>query len=181
MNLTIILLWIILVYLLIAFVIPAIIVPNLALYKTKTRITSKKLKNKIKQLNKIKDDEKFVKAVFFYITKRYKIAHDPITFLLKLPRLFWYNPNKIIKQKDKIAYCQVQNLMIKTILLKSRRFKEKDVKRKITFSFVIHQHLEVKVNGKKVCLDPWGHGNNIPYGQYLTVYTYFKYLKNPQT
>ncbi|MBU0760568.1 MAG: hypothetical protein KJ600_06465 [Nanoarchaeota archaeon] len=178
MNTLTLICWVISIYFLLAFVIPAIIVPNLFLYKTKTKVTSKKLKDKIKQLNKIKDDEKFIKAVFLYVAKRYKIAHNPITFILNLPRLFWHNPNKIIERENEIAYCHVQDLMIKTILLESKRFKESDIKRKITFSMVIHQHLQVMVNGKKVNLDPWGYNEGVPYGKYLSTYTYFKYRKN---
>ena len=103
MGLLTIILIIITIYLTLTAILPALIVPNLWLYHTKPKITSKKLKQTIKKLNKNKDDEKFVKAAFLFITKRYHPS-GPITFLFHLPKLFWHNPNKII-EKPGFSYC----------------------------------------------------------------------------
>lgn len=145
------------------------------LYKTNHLITSKKLKDAIKKLNKIKNDEKFVKAVFLFVARKYKIAHNPITFIINLPKAFWHNPNKIIEKDNSIASCHVQNLMIETILLNSKRFSERDIKRKITFTLVIHQYLEINVQDKTLQLDPWAYDEGIPYGKHLNIINFIKY------
>ncbi|MBU0760510.1 MAG: hypothetical protein KJ718_06225 [Nanoarchaeota archaeon] len=175
-----IILSVLLVYFSLTLIIPAIIVPNLWLYKTKKTITSKKLKEKIKELGKIKNKNLFVKSTFLYVAKRYSAATGPINFLVNLPKLFQNDPNKIT-EKNGFAYCHVQDLIIKTILIGSKRFKEKDIKEKITFSAAIHQHLEVNIDGKKINLDPWAYDLGVPYGKYLTISTSLRNLLHSLT
>jgi hypothetical protein len=157
--------FIIALYLIITVLLPALLLPNYLIYKPHYKITSKKLVKEIRRLNKIKDDEKFVKAAFDFVTKRYQSA-DPLTFLFNLPRLFWHNPNKIIHQKG-FAYCHVQNLILKTILLESKRFKEDQITTKLTLTVIIHQYLVLKTNKLNIELDPYGYTRSIPYGKHL--------------
>lgn len=165
MNILNVITILILAYILITFIIPVLILPNYLFFKSTYKITSKKLKKEIKELNKIKNDKKFVKAAFDFVTRKYKSA-DPITFLLNLPKLFWHNPNKIIERSG-FAYCHVQNIMLKTILQESGRFRESQIKVKINFTVVIHQYLILKTKNFETELDPYGFSRGVPYGKHL--------------
>lgn len=169
---------VILIYLTFSFAIPALIIPNLWFNQREIKITSNKLKQKIKELNKIKDDEKFVKEVFLFVANRYNIAKNPISFLANLSKAFWHNPNKIIEKENELIYCPTQNNLIKLILLESKRFKKEDIETKITFALVIHQYLKVKIKNKRVILDPWAYDKGIPYGSFLNIKTFFQYMFN---
>lgn len=170
-TLTIVLI-VIAIFFIITFLIPIFLLPNYLIFKPKHKITNPKLKQEIKKLNNIKNDEKFVKAAFLYVTNRYHPS-GPIKFLFHLPKLFWHNPNKIIK-KPGFAYCHVQNLMLKTILLGSKRFKEQDIKTKINFTIVSHQYLKVRIKNKWIEIDPWGYGKGVPYGKHLNTMSFLK-------
>lgn len=163
---------IILLYFLVAFLIPIFILPNYLLFKPKHKITNPRLKQVIKKLNKIKNKEKFAKAAFLYVTRNYHPS-DPITFLFHLPKLFWHNQNKIIESPG-FAYCHVQNLMLKTILLESKRFKQPEIKTKINFTTVLHQYLQVKIKNNWVEMDPWGYRKGIPFGKHLNTISFLK-------
>jgi len=108
-----------------------------------------------------------------FVTKRYEPS-DPLTFLFHLSKLFWHNPNKIF-EKPGFAYCFIQNLMLKTILLESKRFKSSEIKTKINFTIIIHQYLKVKVKGKWINLDPWAYKKGVPYGKKLGTFSFLKF------
>jgi hypothetical protein len=167
-------------YIGIVFILPHFILPNYSLIKTKHKVTSKELTNIFKKLNKIKDDEKFVKAALIYISKHYKTTENPLIFISHFPKLFWYNPNKIIKQKG-FAYCHIQNLMLKTILIESGRFKPEQIQTKTTISSITtHQYMILTINNKKLHLDPWAYSQGFPYGTHESLPNYIKKLINPK-
>lgn len=129
----------------------------------------------IKELNKIKDDEKFLKQTFLFVAKRYD-AMNAIPFILNLPHLFQQDPNKIIETYGP-AYCHIQGLILRTILLKSNRFKPEQIKKKISFfGFVIHQYTQIKIKNKTLNLDPWAYDIGVPYGSHGNLIYRIKYL-----
>ncbi len=160
----------VLLYLIVTVLVPALILPNYLIYKPNYKITSKKLIKEIKRLDKIRNDEEFIRAAFDFVTRRYKSA-DPLTFLLNLHKLFWSNPNKIIDKKG-FAYCHIQNLMLKTILLESGRFGKSQIKTKLAFTVIIHQYLVVRTKNSEIELDPYSYARGVPYGKHLNTKTF---------
>ena len=179
MGVIVMIIKIVVIYFVITFFIPLLVLPNYLIYKPKHKITSKKLKEVVKKLDKIKDDERFAKGALNFLKSKYQVS-GPITFFAHLHKLFWHNPNKIIERSG-FSYCHVQNMMLKTILLESGRFKEEDIKMKLTFTGVIHQYLVVKVNGGWIEFDPWGYEKGVPYGKHLNLIEFFKaFVKHPR-
>lgn len=163
---------IIVIYFLISFFIPLFILPNYLIFKPKHKITNQKLKEEAKILSKIKDKAAVLKSAVDFVTKRY-CPSGPIIFLFHLPRLFWNNPNKII-EREGFAYCHVQNLMLKTILIESGKFNEAEIKTKINFTLVIHQYLQIKIKDRWIDVDPWAIGKGIPFGKHLNTWSFLK-------
>lgn len=54
--------------------------------------------------------------------------------------------------------CNMQNQLLRTILVKTDYFKDADIEVRVTpFNFFIHQYLVVNINGQSIAVDPWSH------------------------
>jgi len=155
---------ILITYLIIFFILPAILLPNNLLIKTKTQKT-KKLK-KVAERLKGRTKGQTLKNVFNYVTKTYSVERYKFLFL---PRLVQYNIEKLIDKKIFLP-CYAQNFVLKTLLINTGQFKEKDIKGKGTFAVIdlgerriikyiplaiIHQYLLININKKIFRVDPF--------------------------
>ncbi len=98
---------------------------------------------------------KFTGKLFFFIT------HFPSFFLINLDTIW---------NRKKVLNCNVMNYLLRLLLIKSGKFKEKDLKNKWTMIKYIspHQYLQVNLGKKKVFIDLWGSSYNTPFGQVST-------------
>jgi hypothetical protein len=140
--------WVILIaviYLILVFLIPLIFFPNFLIFKPKINIT-KKIK-KIAENLKGKNKEETLKRIFDYVQKMYSSERYKL-FLLPYKH-FYYNVDKFVDKKQFFG-CNVQSLVLRTLLLATNQFSEKDLKRKIVMtSFgTIHQYYLVNVKNK---------------------------------
>lgn len=163
-------LYIIIFYFLFFIILPMLLLPGNILTKVNANKLNREWKKIINKLNKIKDKEKFTKAAFMLLAKRYPTKRFRLPIYLY--RIFWHNPNEIIKFSGYVP-CNVHAFMLKTLLLASKRFKEEDIKEKYTITdFLIHKYLRVNVNEKYINLDSWGNGSGVPYGSYAKGFGY---------
>lgn len=143
----------ILIYLLLAIIIPLILRPHRIYLKKRTQKT-KEIKRTAISL-RAKDKEKTLKNVYNYVIKRYQ-GFEQRYKLLNYPKLFYFDVNEIIK-KDQFLACHQQNLILKTLLINTGQFRDKDFKLKetITNFGVIHQYLLININKTTYKVDPF--------------------------
>jgi hypothetical protein len=147
--------WIVLiavVYLILVFLIPLIFFPNFLIFKTKINMT-RKIK-KIAGRLKVKNKEETLKRIFDYVQKMYSSERYKL-FLLPYKH-FYYNVDKFVDKKQFFG-CNVQSLVLRTLLLATNQFSEKDLKRKIVMTpfGTIHQYYLVSVKNKVFKADPF--------------------------
>lgn len=163
-------LWAIIFYSLFFIILPMLLLPGNYLIKVNMNNLNREWKKVINKLNKIKDKEKFTKASYTFIAERYPTKRFRLPIYLY--RMFWHNPNEIIKFSGYVP-CNIHSFMLKKLLLASKRFKEEDIKEKYTITdFLIHKYIRVNINGKYVNLDSWGKGSGVPYGSYARGFGY---------
>ena len=149
-----IVLGIIFLWILLGIVIPFIIFPNY-LFKPKIKTT-----NKIKQVAiklKEKNPQKTVKKIYDFVTdNHYGISKSAKNKIFYLGRLFKNDVKQNLGNKTYI-FCHAQNLVLKTLLINTGQFEEKDIKVKFVVgnNLIIHQYLLVNVESKRVKLDPF--------------------------
>jgi len=118
----------------------------------------------VNKLKKIKDKKKCLKAAYEIVTRKAHGVHvwnnSWFLFVSDLGRLWG----------EKRLHCTNLNFLLRTLLVKSRRFEEKDIKHRIRFRLwkpFIHQYLKVKVANKKyIKVDPWAQEYNVPFGKF---------------
>ena len=107
---------------------------------------------------------KMLQKAFELVGKRYKFqmagsVFQPIT-------AFKTDIARIWDEKGEHQTCNVQNYLLRFILVKSGFFKEEEIKLKTRFiNFSIHQNMQVKLNGKWIPVDPWAMQKGIKIGQ----------------
>ncbi|PIN77362.1 hypothetical protein COV15_02235 [Candidatus Woesearchaeota archaeon CG10_big_fil_rev_8_21_14_0_10_34_12] len=145
-----------------AFILPYFLVPNYFIRYT-PEINDAEVQKVLNRLKKIKDQEKFVRAVFDFVIE--STYYKNFWIVLYIHRVFLKDIKKIVETEGYLP-CNVQNLLLETLLIKSGRFKQEEIKHRydhINLS-VLHQYLVVYVNGKRIELDPWGYRAKKPYG-----------------
>lgn len=100
-----------------------------------------------------KDKEDFAKKSLAFVSGRCKIG--AFKCYTEMNKLFWKDIWKIYKEKGYLP-CTAQNHLLRTMLVKSKYFKDDDIMlRHTNFDFNIHQYMVLNVDGKEVSLDPW--------------------------
>ena len=102
--------------------------------------------------NESTNDEDFLyKSYDYVVSKYYGNHHKSIT-------MFWKAFQNPFKQKDGFMHCMGQNIILRTMLIKSGRFRDEDIELKITgISGFIHQYLLVSIGDCVMKVDPWSH------------------------
>ena len=179
-----IILILIFIWFVLGFTIPILIFPLMPIKKRDIpKKIPKELEQEINKLKKIKNKEKFLKAALGYIRKNFR-SDIPLLFT-KISKHFYKDLEEIMKEKGFFP-CHIQNFILKVILIKSKKFSNKDIEYQYCFySGVIHSYLKVKINGKYINADPWGYTRGLPFGHrslgplldWITLKKYKKFLK----
>lgn len=150
-----ILIYFILIWLLIALIIPFTIMPNQGIFSTETQQT--KYLEEFSQQFKAQTKEQTLSNVFNYTTSTYTGKEEWLKLLFLYHKHFYHNIEKLIDKKQFLS-CHVQALFLKTILINTGQFQEKDFvkQRVITNHFIAHQYLIVQTDeNTKYKADPF--------------------------
>ena len=143
------------IYLLIVLVIPLFFFPNFLIFHTKIVITDKirRIAKKLKSKNK----ERTLRNVYDYVRKMYSVRFIERYKLFALPyKHFYHNVDKFLG-KEQFLPCSVQALILRTLLLATGHFSEKDLRKRIIIrpSGMIHSYYLVRMNKKTFKVDPF--------------------------
>jgi len=123
----------------------------------------------IKKINKKNlSDLQFLKKAFELVNKRY--TSIPMGFITYPFRLFDKNINSIWR-KTGFQPCDNQSYVLKVLLIKSKRFNEKDIKIIFNTYYVFwpHQYLKIKAGNKWYDVDLWGIDRKIKFGGHFGI------------
>ena len=136
-----------------AIVVPLLTIPNFTKFKGKIQRTKKVklIANKLKAKSK----EQTLRNIFKYVTKKYLSEEEQVKLII-VPKWFYNNPEELLK-KSQFLPCCVQNLIVRTLLVNTRQFKNSDIKSiaMITKKLTAHQYLTVKIDKQKYKVDPY--------------------------
>lgn len=105
--------------------------------------------------------DEFLKNAYLYITTRYRGGR--FKTLLHLSLVF-QDP---FSHKRGYLQCNIQNYLLRTLLVKSGRFDDRDILVKTTLlNFFTHQYLRVKVGQKWVDVDTHESYKGVPLGKH---------------
>lgn len=116
-------------------------------------------------LNNTKNKEECLKKAYAVMTSRYR-GHRWAT-ITHIGNLFITDPKKLWNKK--ILICTNFNHLMKILLINTKFFKERDVKKmwSTIWIFSPHQYLRVKIsNLKYINIDIWGHAYGVKFGDY---------------
>jgi len=150
------------VYIFCIYILPRFIVPNYGFVKSKLpqKIPAYFQEVIDKQNKKSPTQEDFLKNAYVYITTTYNGARFR-TFIY-----FLYLFDDPFIHKNGFAQCNIQNYLLRALLVKSGRFEEKDIRVRTTFlNFFTHQYLQVHVGDKWIYIDPHAKSLGIPFGE----------------
>lgn len=142
-------------------------------YAPKVEIT-KEIANQIIELENLSHDQfSYLQVVYNFILEKNKHqwGHTRGQAAIRFPRLFVKGLEEIWNTKD-FVYCTAINFVIFVLLVKSKFFKPEDIRARYVFvNMVIHQYLQVKVDGIWVDFDPAGTGiRGKPLGTHLSFF-----------
>ena len=126
----------------------------------------KKLPNKLqKVVNELKGKSKIDILKGSYDTITTKFVSSNWKTYTHLPELFQKNIDELWDRN--FLYCTQQTFLIRTILIKTGKFKEEDIKLKrgLTHWLSPHRWLSVRIKNKWIDVDPWGRSYGIPFGK----------------
>jgi hypothetical protein len=123
------------------------------------------MKKQVLILRKSKTKEECLKLAYDILTKKYQGKRFLTYFFIH--RLFEKNIENIWKRNG-FLHCTTMNYLLKTLLINSNFFKEKDIKFKWTLVWLIspHQYSQVNLGDKKINVDIWGANHGIKFGDY---------------
>jgi len=148
-----IIIFIVLVWFFLANVLGYILLPN---FLFKTRIRKNKELEKVANKLKSKNKKETLKKIYDYVNSRYFGVEQKFKLII-IPRLFRLDIENLLKEKNLFLACHVQNNIIRTLLINSGQFKEKDIQKRggLTGWLTIHQYLKVRVDKKMFKIDPF--------------------------
>ena len=156
MNLLVVLAYIILLYFFLIFFVSRFFIPHLGFRKDKLpNKIPKSMENEIRKLKHISHSkhELLTKTYDFLSNRYYGARMKTITcvgYLFRDVDWTWEHPG--------FLPCTQHNFMLRIFLIKSGFFMEKDIKvRHAFYEFDIHQYPQVRLDGKWVDVDLWGH------------------------
>ena len=144
-----------------------VVIPHLGFVREKIPVTIPlELQSKIEELNSSsKGDEDFLQESYIYITQKY--TGSRLKTVTQFSRAF----GNVFAQSSGFLPCTGQNFLLRTLLVRSGRFSESDIKvRTVPLNFFIHQYLLVKVDGAWIPVDPWASFLKVPFGQKLVFF-----------
>ncbi len=154
-------------YLILVFFVVRLIVPHLGFRRVPIpESIPAELTTIISDLHqKATSNMEFLTLSYDYVTSKYTGNR------LKTITEFWRAFGNVYDTPPGFLHCTGQNYLLRTMLIKSGRFTEGDVKvLNVPFNLFIHQYLKVKVDGKWINVDPWSHFLRIPFGKNLAFF-----------
>ena len=162
MNYSIIIFAIIFLYLFFVWVVLRLIVPHLGFRREPIpgRLPEL-LAQKIASLDAAAADNLgFLRMSYKFVTSRYTGGRMKTIFMP------WRAFGDVYTKTPGFLACNGQNFLLRTVLVKSGRFSEDDIRiRTVPLNLFIHQYLQVKVENKWIYVDPWSHFRGIPLGK----------------
>lgn len=149
-----------LIWCLFAIIIPAIYLPNF-LFKERIETNKEiaKIAKKIKKPTKTKTLQEayhFVNRHFEDYEKEFDLKH--LDRFYELFELHNYKVKRLLRfHNKKFMWCYAQVKVLLSLLKNTGKFKESDLKVKMTLSphFTIHQYAIIKIGNKKIKVDPF--------------------------
>jgi hypothetical protein len=120
----------------------------------------------VEHLNSYSNKEEALKEAYQIIATRFKSSRFKIFIMFR--RGFIKDPEKMWQKK--FLYCFQVNYLLRLFLVKSKWFKDEDIKLKISCVYYIvpHQYLRVKLSDNQYMnIDPWGYDFGVKFGDYL--------------
>ena len=131
----------------------------------------KEMEDEVKKLKKTKSKLECLREAFNFVSKR--LVRKKHQAILKYPRLFVTNVYNLweFTKKDKILHCCQMNYLLRILLIKSGKFKEREIGlvNCIHVCFMYHQYMKIKINHDWVNVDLWFHPYGVPLGKHKRV------------
>lgn len=161
-----ILLVIIIIYMLLMYVFSILLIPNLGWFKKNKDRLPDNVINEMKKLGKRKMSKKqLLNEVMEYQLKRF-YSRTAVTW--KYPLLLFESSPRRLWQKGGFLHCHQQSLILKELLLATGKFKQDDIKIRITTVYIeIHQHLAVNTGKDWIKADAFAMSCGFPFGEDL--------------
>lgn len=156
------LLYILLIYILLIWVVARLVIPNLGFSKEPIpESLPLDLQQKISEFNQTANDNGgFLQLAYTYVTSKYSGSR------LKTITQFYRAFGNTFEKSSGFLPCTGQNYILRTMLIKSGRFKDEDIQVKtVPLNFFIHQYLKVKVGDVYLDVDPWSNFLGVPIGR----------------
>ena len=141
------------------------IIPHLFKKELIPRQLPKDMQRVVNTLKNVRSKEECLEKAYAIITKRFH--GERIKTYTRFLDLFITNINELWKRKG-FHHCTHLNYLLRTLLIKSKKFKEQDIKQKLTMLWYIspHQYLKIKIKNTWIDVDPWGETYNTKIGEH---------------
>lgn len=154
------------IYISIVFIVSRFVIPHLGL--SETALPDKipaEMKKKIMELkSKTGSPREFLESAYDFLGS--KRRSERLNTFLKFHYLF--KNLEFIWEREGYIPCTQNNLLMRIFLVRSGFFRDKDIKTKHVFAnFVIHQYLQVKLDGKWIDVDVGEKQRGLPIGKHL--------------
>jgi hypothetical protein len=118
-----------------------------------------KVVNQLKRKSKID----IIKGAYDVVTTKFTSSNWKT--YTHLPEIIQRDTNRLWNRN--FLYCTHQNFLIRLILIKTGKFKERDIKLKRGLAHWLspHQWLRIKVGNKWTDVDAWGRSYGVPFGK----------------
>tara|TARA_Y100000310_G_C20107585_1_gene545627 strand:+ start:52 stop:555 length:504 start_codon:yes stop_codon:yes gene_type:complete len=115
----------------------------------------------------LNSDSEFLKKTYDMINAKFSSKEK--YYLRALPTKFFERDLQEIWEGTDDRPCNIQNYVLKTILINSGRFKKEDIEFADSLCRITpHQYLKVKVEGIWIDVDLWGADHGIKFGEHAS-------------
>lgn len=159
-------LWLVVVYIFVVFVGIWLVVPYYGFNNPKRKKVPDEYLKVIDEINnRSKNNVEYLKNVYDFLTSKYYGSK------IELFTKWNYAFDDIFSHKMGFIPCNIFNQILKTMLLQSQRFEEKDIRKRIVLlNFFIHQYLQVRVEDKWIDVDLEYKNIGIPFGKHASIF-----------
>ena len=146
-------------------------IPNLLSKAKIPRRLPSEMKKEVKKLKKLKSSSAVLREAYNFIAETFGKYSRRHMVVARFFRLFLKDVGALWSYKykgDHFLHCLQLNYLLRVLLIKSGKFKEKDIGLVDIFHmpFSIHQYLVVRVGKKWVDVDVWYSKLGVPFGQH---------------
>jgi len=137
---------------------------NIFIYKIPKKLPAG-MEAVVARLKRTKSKDKCLHLAYDVLTKRFT---GKKFYFLRKPLELLVTDLDLIWNKKKILNCTVANYLMRALLIRSGKFKDKEIKSRWTliWGISVHQYLKINVDGRTVNVDLWGASEGLPLGRY---------------